>query len=429
MQTGLMRLVSPVSLVTGVLSLLLAGGCATYSDVTQEMRTSFYSGSSSRALETLDKSKVAKSKGDEVLYRMERGSLLYDMKQFSGATKEWERASRRLDELYTISLSKQAASLAISEDFADYEGEAHERVLLPVFSALAFLSQGEPQKAIVEARRTNEILKILENDKRGNPKLQENLFAHYLSGYIYEMRSDWDAAIVEYRKALAASQKSSAQDVVVDALMPLAQFRRRQDVLAEINRKGVSKGGNPWSDPGNPPAELLVVFEAGKAPVKEPEDIPVPVSGGVINISFPRYQNMTFGNTTAQVLVGGRSQASTVVLQDIGELARAALSARRAREITRMVARVIAKDQAARAAGRALGPLAQIAASVAGAVTERADTRSWTLLPNTLQVARISLTPGQVNEVMVRPGRGPSETFRFTPRPGEKKFVRLRTLD
>ena len=97
-----------------------------------------------------------------------------------------------------------------------------------------------------------------------------------------------------------------------------------------------------------------------------------------------------------------------------------------------MIARVIAKDQASRAAGRAagnLGPLVRLATSIAGAVTERADTRAWTSLPDTIQVLRVAVPAGKVVRVKVDPNAGPPREFTVNLRPGAKKLVRLRTFD
>jgi len=56
---------------------LLLSGCATYTDQTAAMRTKLVHGQSQEALETLEKSPIAKRKRDEVLFRMERGMLHY----------------------------------------------------------------------------------------------------------------------------------------------------------------------------------------------------------------------------------------------------------------------------------------------------------------------------------------------------------------
>lgn len=411
--------------------------CATYTDSTREIRDALYSNAYSTALEKLDKSSIARSSADTVLYRMERGTILYLSGKYLQAAKEWDLASRRIDELYTVSLSKQAASLAINESFADYEGELHERVLLPIFSGLAYFANGQPDKAIVEARRTNEILQVVNDNTKGQRNtFARDAFAHFLSGLIYESKEEWDAAIVEYRRALDAAegnkqwQTEVSSRPIAEALARLAEFRRRDELVAQAMKIFPDLTWTKLKDL-RAQGEVYVVYESGKSPLKVPQDVPVPIDNGIVNISFPVYKRSYYSARQAFVYVDNVRVGQTTVMQDVGKLAEQALSDRRGRDIPRMIARVIAKDQASRAAGRAagnLGPLVRLATSVAGAVTERADTRAWTSLPDTLQVLRVPVPANKVVRVKVDPNAGPPTEFSVNLRPGEKTLVRLRTF-
>jgi|GEM_PF-578594 len=421
--------------LAGVLA-TLSSACATYTDKSREMRSAFYAGDEAVALKKLDDS-FATSKSDAVLYRMERGTILYQNGKYELAAKEWEIASRRIDELYTVSVSNQAASLAVNEAFADYEGETHERVLLPLFSALAYFASDQPNKAIVEARRTNEILNVLKDNSKGKNTLTRDAFAHFLSGLVYEAKENWDSAIVEYRAALDAAEGNKAWDAkastlpIAESLGRLAEFRRRPELVAQVRRLHPTAKWTKMEELERK-GEVYVVYESGRSPLKIPQDIPVPIDNGVLNISFPIYSRTYYSARGASVTVDGAAVGETVVVEDIGKLAEQALSDRRGRDIVRLAARVIAKDQASRAAGRAsgnLGPLVRLATSVAGAVTERADTRSWTLLPDTLQILRVPVPTGKIVRIGVRPyGAKPTE-FALKLEPGEKKLVRYRTFD
>ncbi|MCA2961215.1 MAG: tetratricopeptide repeat protein [Silvanigrellales bacterium] len=425
-------------IVAMALAAVTSASCATYTDSTREIRDALYANEYTTALEKLDKSSIARSSADAVLYRMERGSILYLNGKYELAAKEWDLASRRIDALYTVSLSKQAASLAINESFADYEGELHERVLLPIFSGLAYFASGEPDKAIVEARRTNEILQVVNENAKGKKNVfSRDAFAHYLSGLIYEAKEEWDAAIVEYRKALDAAegnkqwQAEVSSRPIAESLARLAEFRKRSELVAQATRLFPDLRWSKLADLREK-GEVYIVYESGKSPLKVPQDVPVPIDNGVVNISFPVYKRTYYSARSASVFVDNVRVGETIVMEDVGKLAEQALSDRRGRDITRMIARVIAKDQASRAAGRAagnLGPLVRLATSVAGAVTERADTRSWTSLPDTIQVLRVAVPSGKVVRVKVDPNVGPPREFTVNLRPGEKKLVRLRTFD
>ena len=412
----------------------LLGACATYTDKSAEVRRALYSGNYDEALNKLDKSDIATSSSDKALYRMERGSILYLSGRYTGASADWSLASKRLEELYTTSISKQTASMAVNESYADYEGETHEKTLLPLFSALAYFANNQPEKAIVEVRRTYEILKVLNANGKNKNAYNRDAFAHFLSGMIYEARDEWDAAIVEYRSAVEAEQanKSFAGSATAkpfyEALGRLAEYRNRAELLAQVKKAYPTLTWTKQVDL-NKMGEVYVVYESGRAPLKEPRDFPVPINGSVINISFPVYKQIYASSRTATVSVDGRPVGNTIVMQDIGSLAERSLEDRRGRDLIRMAARIFAKDQASRAAGRAFGPLAQLATSVVGAVTERADTRSWTSLPDTIQVLRVPIPAGKDVRILAQPNSDKPEEWVVKLNPGDKKLLRLRTFN
>ncbi len=89
---------------------------------------------------------------------------------------------------------------------------------------------------------------------------------------------------------------------------------------------------------------------------------------------------------------GGRS-ASAELAEDIDALAIDALERRKPAIISRAVARAVVKHEASRAAGRE-NELVGFVVNIAGLVSERADTRSWSTLPNRILVARLALPAG-----------------------------------
>src|SRR5690606_6976497 len=103
------------------------------------------------------------------------------------------------DELYTVSISRTAASFIVSESSTDYEGEDYERVAIHTQLALSFLGDKDLAAARVEARKIN--LKLEEiNQKYDDHKNRyaEDAFARYLAGTIYEARGEIDDAIIDY---------------------------------------------------------------------------------------------------------------------------------------------------------------------------------------------------------------------------------------
>ena len=139
--------------ITCTLSFFLLG-CATYTDQTARVRELVLCGETQEAISHLEESSLAGRKKDEVLFRMERGMLHYLSENYDKASKDWERSFYKSEELYTLSLSKTAASVTVSEDLTDYEGEDHERVLVPIFSALSFTKRVLRVSSFSRASRT-----------------------------------------------------------------------------------------------------------------------------------------------------------------------------------------------------------------------------------------------------------------------------------
>lgn len=414
-------------------------GCQSYTQQSEKIRLSMHSQRYEEALKLLDESSLAEQSRNRVLYLMERGMIQYLSEDYNGAAEDWRKASEQVDKLYTISISSTAASLAVNDSYGDYEGELHERVLLPTFSALSWLAAGDTNKARVEVRRLDEVLGLLEkkDPDKDRPAFARDAFAHYLSGLIYESKNEWDSALIEYNRGLKNVRSSGSWNsekiqpaLFADPLCRIAHLRSRREIT-ELARTSVSSAAECSSLPATADpaqAELVVFYENGRSPLKEAQDIVLPIQGQVVRISFPVYRNQPYSSRSAEVFVDGVRKGRTRVVQDIGFLARKALESRRAIDTIKMGARVLAKDQAARAAGRALGPLAGLAASVVGAVTETADTRGWTSLPDEIEVFRVAVPSKKDVEISVRPDNGKPLRFQGRLRPGEIKVLRLRSF-
>lgn len=411
---------------------LLLSGCATYTDQTAAMRTKLVHGQSQEALETLEKSPIAKRKRDEVLFRMERGMLHYLSGNHEKAVKDWEKSFHRSEELYTLSISKTAASLAVSEDMTDYEGEEHERVLIPIFSSLSFFSVGNLSAALVEIRRAYNLISKLKLDS-DSKVLRIDGFPFFISGLLYESNANWDAAIIEYRKALKFYKTDQwpshgVDRLVADSLWRVAEFRGRSEITKELEESGFRKPKDTLSE-RLAQGEVILIFESGQSPIKVARDYPIDHGTGVVNISFPAYQAITRSNPSVRISCDGRECEKTSKASDVAVLAERALEHRRLKDIAKMTARLIVKQGSREAARKHLGELGGFAVMLANAATERADTRSWTLLPENIQIARVTVPPEQTVKLTVDSQNtieGKSWSVKVPA--GKKKLLRVRSM-
>ena len=279
-------------------------------------------------------------------------------------------------------------------------------------------------------RRTNDIKKAMDNDNEGANLFKYDAFSHYFSGLVFESKGDWDNAIISYRSALnniKSSQLKSAETQIMKDLARLAEFRNRNDILNEIKKNNPSLSWYRHHDLLKQ-GEIFVIYESGNSPIKTPKDIIFPTNRTVVRVSFPEYKDIYYRSRYSEVFMGTKSLGKTVVMEDIGKMAKQALEDRRVRDIAKIAARVIAKDLAARKLGEE-SPLAGLAANVFSVATETADTRSWSTLPDNLQILRVPIAADKETNISIKPEYGDAVSYNIKLNPGEKKLIRLRTFN
>ncbi|MES2615523.1 MAG: hypothetical protein V4591_08915 [Bdellovibrionota bacterium] len=408
--------------------------CQSYTNKNADMRNEMYAGNIEKATKTLDASDIATEDRNFALFRMEKGMLLYLAKQYDSAAQLWLQADKRLDDLYTTSISRTAASFVINDSMSDYNGEAHERLLLPIFSSMAFFANNNINNAQVMARRAYDVTNALQNENEGKNTFKYDAFSHYFAALVYEAKNDWDNALVEYRLSLSnlsqnstANEKSASKNEILKAMGRLAQYRNRNDILHQIKKEAPNL---VWMDQETllKKGEVYIVYESGKVPIKVPEEIIIPTGKTVAKISFPKYKEVPYSSHYADIYVAQKHVQRTTVMESVGKMAEQALSDRRVRDIAKMAARVIAKDVAARKLTDE-NPFAGLAVDIFNVATEVADTRSWTTLPDTIQIARVPVEARKETEVVIKPQHGEEQKFSVTLNPGEKKLYRFRTFN
>jgi hypothetical protein len=284
-------------------------------------------------------------------------------------------------------------------------------------------------------RRAYDIKKALENDKEGTNLFKYDAFTHYFSAMVYETKGDWDNAIVEYRTALKNIQNNSSQlslfksaeNQILKDIGRLAEYRNRNDLINEIKK---INSNLTWEKQNNllNKGEIYIIYESGNTPIKQPKEFLVPTDKTVVRISFPEYKDIKYKTHYSEVFIDEKSFGKTIVMEDIGKMAKQALEDRRVRDIAKIAARVLAKDLVSRKLGNE-SPLAGLAANIFSVATETADTRSWTTLPDTLQILRVSVLPNKDIKLVIKPENESPIIKIINIAPGEKKLIRFRTFN
>ena len=120
------------------------GAFSNYTKNTEKARSSISQGNFQQALAEFPESSA--KGGDEILIRMERGTLLLAIGDYQNSSKEFELASKLIDKQDSgavISASKtasQGASLLVNEKVMAYEGQDFEKVMVHTLDALNYLT-------------------------------------------------------------------------------------------------------------------------------------------------------------------------------------------------------------------------------------------------------------------------------------------------
>ncbi len=415
--------------IAGIL-VLVSAGCATYSDWAGQMEHEVAVGNTAGALDILEKH--LDGKRDQVLYLLNRAMLLRMAGRFEASNRDFEAAKIMIDKLSAISVSEQGGAFSINEMTRSYKGEPFDRILIHVYAALNYLELDRPQDARVEALQLDGLLNELA--ARDFPEMA---VARYVAALVYETLHEWDDALIDYRKAYQAyGQYPGGFHVSVPAQLKydLLRLTRRVGLRDEYERYREQWGklDDPELDERMARGELIFLLHSGLAPLKFSENVTaVTRDGELVTLSMPYYIPRAVTVTSALVRENGRS-VEAEMFEDINAVAQYTLDKQKPALLARAIARAVLKHQATEAAGDRDDALGLIV-NMAGVLSERADTRSWSTLPGRIYLARLPLAPGNHKiSVDLRDPTGAlvaRKDFSFTLKAGGKRFITLHWVD
>jgi len=371
-------------------------GCASYVDHTKQLRESVYNNQYDEALKRLEKSPIKTQSRNRLLYRLEKSTILDRLGKLKASRKELLEADRIIDELYTESISRGAASFLVNDDLKEYAGEDYEKVAVHTMLAMSFLEDNRLTSARVEAKKINSRLRDIV-DKYGDSytKYTQDAFALFISGLIFEALGEYDEAIIDYKKSLKTYESGFLQGNMVPTSLVKSLYvcalRRNRDKIIKRLKDDYSEDVEGLSD-----LDASIIFIGYGFPVvpKQSKSFILNSGNGILRYSWPIIPN----RFSPEPDFGVRFNQNPVALelgQDLNRIARSTLESNRLRMTVKNVARLIAKASAAKEIERRAGPLAGFIANIFAAATETADTRSWSLLAGRMYIQRVFVSPGQ----------------------------------
>lgn len=450
-----------------LLVLALVTGCATYSDRNLAARRDLASGDLRGAEKKLNQLLGVQSSrdlpasygSDTALTLLERATVLQAMGEYGLSARDFTAAEKELEFLDIANDTVgEIGKYVFSDSATKYKTSPTEKLLINAFNMINYLVLGDLSGARVEARRFQVMRKYLADHF---PEEPHGAFGSYLAGFVFEKSGEPEAALRHYDEVLQQVDDPSLHEPIRQ-LAQLTPFRtpRIEAVLSSPILASYEPETAASSEPVALAAdesdaeegEILVILKTGTVPVKQARRIPIGaamglaanyVTGDTTILEYGLFKVVVYPELVPHenrfsgggLEVNGRTER-LFTLTDISKEVVAEYEKLKPKIVGAALSRMIvraASAEVARAAGRrqhgALGFLA--AALVEGTLValDRPDTRSWTMLPARVHVARVRVPAGTHQLRFQLRGRFQAEVTRTVEVPaGGFAVVDLTTL-
>ena len=414
----------------------LLAGCSTYANQSTRIRGHADKGDLIGAL-----AEVREEAGDDpdVLALMQEGLLAYYVGEYPESAHAFDLAATKIDDQYTKSISTEALAFLSNDQSRPYDGYPGEQSLLHVYAALAFLAVGDRNSALVEARAASTQLERLEHVREERVAYSRDAFAEWITAMLYAEDDDANNCLVSCRRSLVAYEEAHeawGQPIPESFLDDYARWADRfgfpEERVELESRYGERGPGATWlpRDQG----EVVLLYESGwvdhlvqqqvafpilesdhfdshdrwaeTIAVRGPQGVYV-VGPGVkvkywLRVAWPALDYNEPLLHQARLSANGQ-RVLTEPIHDVSSIFRLTFNEGQGTRTFRTIVRGLAKYTAVEAIDDDEDTSRQFLSAVANMFavgTEVADTRSWTMLPDRIHLARLRL-PAGIQDVVV----------------------------
>ncbi len=446
------------SILIGLILLGLLVSCGSRHQLQRDLDQMVAAGQYQQAALLLEQNQDHYASKDAVLYYADLGVMQHYGGMYRESIASLLQAEQRLEDLYTRSISRQAATFVINDTLAPYRGEDFESVMLNLFLALNYLQIGQIEDALVEARKVDAKLNLINSgyppDKQNVYK--EDAFVRLLMGIIYEIggtRPDLNDALVSYRIATQYYEENYRQNYGT----PVPKLLR-SNLLALAHVMGTNEFNVPRDHDSAStsetvgdrllPSELYFVHYNGRSPEKIEGAIWAPMPDGyIMKVAFPQYRLRPYSIARSHITMTAADSGRTCFVEtELGEnvaaIAMQSLQDRKLRIAAKAIARATVKYLAVKAAeeaarkehGKKQGDLVRMLGNLGTLILERADLRSWKTLPAEIRIGKCVVPPGSYRiDLDLKSSAGglvkKMSLADVTLEPGEKKLIYFRTVE
>lgn len=357
---------------------------------------------------------------------LEKARLQYLANKTKQSQQNFEQAyqlTQQAQQAAKIEFSRgieNVAAVMSNDNAMRYDIPLYEQSMLHSYQALNYLIKQDLSGALVEVRRANLVQEnALQNNRNSIYHQQEkmaeqslakqyptmnntignvkngfqNAYTFYLSALLYEAEEQYNDAYIDYKKALEIYPNNSylQKDVWRLALNlqmtnDIAVFKR--SLPKTITDKKIA----------NKLGHVVIIIENGIINAKQEISLNLPIFTNhgdlrFYSLALPSYQNdLKFYSPLGLTYQGKNYQSEEIVR--LQSLAAKQLRDQMPAIAVRQIARLVAKEEMRQQMARKGGDVGNIFASIYNIASEKADTRSWSTLPDNIHILRFSLPSG-----------------------------------
>ncbi len=375
-------------------------------------------------------------KNDTLLYFLDTGMLSHLAGKYKKSSTAFEKAKRLAERLYTKSVSAESVSFLTNDSKKPYDGEDYEIGMIYLINALNYAALNDEDGALVEIRQLNHFFKTISANKGAAAADGIKPGALYFSGIMRESSGDINGAVIDYKNAITAFEKSGTnppQGLIEGSYAAAVKMGFRGD--AGRLRKKYALKKNEIRPAGS--EEIIIIHINGPAPVKRGRKIEISFGEGwayaksiktngddrrkftaansaargfaskkTFSVSFPEYTQPPYSCAYLSAGIAGKQKEfKTEKTSDITSTAVKCLKNRinriRAKSIARTwIKHVLAREaerSAEQSGGALTGFLVGGSLRAFSAATEQADIRSWRTIGAEIGICRIPAEEGTFN--------------------------------
>ena len=355
---------------------------------------------------------------DRVLFYLDIGITLHNAGKYKESNINLSKAELAIEENFTKSISKLAASMVLNDNVLDYPGEDYEDIFINILMALNYIHMNNVEDAMVEVKKIDVKLSKLESKYKGMAdklsKSKENI--KFKSGKT-DLRN---SALGSYMSMVSYNHLGKLDDARID--------KNRVQKAARANLKTFLEEVLKPSE-GDKVAVYPICF-AGKSPVKNPLELSLDLNtdlklGRIIvpgerdSGLFFKYEgdkDLTFkfavptisGRKTriksVRLLVDGQPEGKMFLLEDFSYVARKTFQVKKPiiylragiRSYLKTTANIKATEKIEEKTEdkKLLGAILKFTTDRVTEYSESADLRCWRTMPGDVYVGKIDLYPG-----------------------------------